>query len=155
MPGHQVAHRGHGGRIGIGRHSSIQQYQHRRQQCLNSHNIQGHKTACNHGTRPYPTADEIWARTDCGDAELDNFDDIYLLDFIHGHKCLARRQVENLTLTPFHRALLSCGLQHSMDTEEGHHGSNRIVKACLGYTAAVGARAATEDAKQVEEVRSS
>jgi hypothetical protein len=147
MPGYQVAHRGCGGCIGIGRHSSIQQYQHRRQQCLDSHNVQGHTTARNHGTRPYPTTDEIWARTDRGDVEGDGFEDIYLLDLIHGHKCLARRQVENLTLVSLHRSLLSRGLQHTMDTEEGNHGSNVVVEACLGYTAAVGTRAACQDAE--------
>jgi hypothetical protein len=152
MPGHQVAHRGRGGRIGIGWHSSIQQYQHRWQQCLDSHNVQGHTTARNHGTHPYPTADEIWARTNCGDAETDDFSDVYLLDFIHGHKRLGRRQVNNLALPPLHWSLLECGVQHSMDTEEGHHRSNTVVEACLGYVTAVGTRAASQDAERAAEV---
>ena len=64
----------------------------------------------------------------------DEFEDLFLNNFILAQKRLACRRLERLELNKNRRALLARGVSCMMDVEDEKNG---VIKVCVGYAGAV------------------
>ena len=99
--------------------------------------------------RPYPSALDVYVRSDTAKPGEDGFKDLFLNDFVIANKRVARRKLASMTLDrqPFH--LLLRGVQPRMDVEENQNG---VLETALGYAGAVGVTVMDELAHVNEKV---
>ena len=103
---------------------------------------------CNHLTaNPYPSAADIWCRTDSSFLGEEEFDDLYFHDFVTVSRRVARRSQASLGGTPNQMAILTRGTDITMtETRDMNLGDS------VQYTAMVGTMLAEAMAVDREEV---
>ena len=97
-------------------------------------NLHRFRVARNDATKPYPTSQEVYHRSDTSHPES-NFADLGLSDFFVVNRRVARRKLELLSLESYQVGLLSRGVQPQMDRREPY---NMVLEASIGYTGSVG-----------------
>src|SRR6202789_99135 len=85
--------------------------------------------------RPYPSARDVYVRSNTDSPGEDTFSDLGLNDLILVHKRVARRKLERLELEGYQAGLLSRGVQVRMDRDERYNG---VLESALGYAGPVG-----------------
>ena len=81
----------------------------------------------------------------------DEFEDLFLNNFILAQKRVARQRLERLELNKNQRALLARGVSCMMDVKDDKNG---VIKACVGYAGAVRVMVIDEMAEVNEQVDS-
>ena len=114
-----------------------------------AHNLTRARRARRDASRPYPSCVEVYTRSDMAECE-DEFEDLFLNDFILAHKRVARRRLDRLELAKNRRALLARGVAPMMDVDDDQNG---VVQACVRYAGAVGVMVIDEMAEVNERVR--
>ena len=76
-----------------------------------SHNRDGFPCAHDDPSRPYPSYEDVYIRSDNHQPDLDEFSDLGLNDFLVAQRQVARRKLERLQLTPHQGSLFSRGVQ--------------------------------------------
>jgi len=107
----------------------------RREECQDSHNPDNHTSARNHRAQPYPSWENVFARSNVAFADEDGFDDLYLKDMVMARKRIGRRALSQLDMAPGLYSLLHRGLKHQMD--RGERERNIAVETCMGYSASL------------------
>ena len=95
-----------------------------------SHNRHRFSHARDNTLRPYPSAQNVYIRSDLHDPDTDSFNDLGLSDFFVAHRRVARRKLERLQLSPFQAGLFSRGSQIGLDRQEPYH---EVLEASIGY----------------------
>ena len=99
-----------------------------------SHNRHRFTCARDDLSRPYPSAQDIYVRSNTYNS-LEEFSDLSLSDFFIAHRRVARRKLERLEPNPFCAGLLSWGVQSTFERREPY---NDILEAAMGYAGACG-----------------
>ena len=97
-------------------------------------NLHRFRVARNDATKPYPTSQEVYQRSDTSHPESD-FANLGLSDFFVVNRRVARRKLELLSLESYQVGLLSRGVQPQMDRREPY---NMVLEASIGYAGSVG-----------------
>jgi hypothetical protein len=97
-----------------------------------THNPHGFPCARDDSSRPYPTAAELYSRSDCHDNDQDPFHDVGLADFFTAHSRTARRKLARLRTSEFMSGLLSRGIQPQFDRREP---PSEVLQASIAYAA--------------------
>src|SRR5579864_9287288 len=93
-------------------------------------NHHGFRSARDDASRPYPSAESVYIRSNQSHPNDDEFADLGLNDFFVVHRRVARRKLERLHLDPFQAGLFSRGVQPQFDHREP---SSDILEAAIGY----------------------
>ena len=97
-----------------------------------SHNRDRFPCARDDPSRPYPSYEDVYIRSDNHCPDLDEFSDLGLNDFLVAQRWVARRKLECLQLTPHQGLLFSRGVQPHWERREPY---NAVLKASMGYAA--------------------
>ena len=114
-----------------------------------AHNLTRVHHACRDACHPYPSRVGVYTRSDMANCE-DEFEDLFLNDFILAQKRVACRRLERLELNKNWRALLARGVSCMMDIEDEKNG---VVEVCVGYASAIRVMVIDEMANVNEQVR--
>jgi len=98
--------------------------------------------------RPYPSAGDLWRRTDSLFIGEEEFDNLYFRDFVTVGRRVARRSQASLEATPNQMAILSWGTDITMTKARDISLSDSVQ-----YTSMVGTMLAEAMAVNREEVR--
>jgi hypothetical protein len=96
------------------------------------HNPHGFPCARDDLSCPYPTAAELYARSDDHANDQDPYHDVGLADFFTAHSRTARRKLARLRTTEFMSGLLSRGVQPQFDRREP---PSEVLQASIAYAA--------------------
>ena len=96
------------------------------------HNRDRFSSARDDLSRPYPSYEDVYLRSNTSNPGSDEFQDLRLNDFLVAQRWVARRRLEHLQLTPYQGSLLSRGVQPQWEQREPY---NMILEASLRYTA--------------------
>ena len=84
-------------------------------------------------SRPYPSANAVYVRSNSSRVDQDEFSDLGLSDFFVVHCRVARRSLERLQLSPYQAGLLSRGIQTGLERRESY---NAVLEASICYAGA-------------------
>src|SRR5258707_6016232 len=112
-----------------------------------SHNQHRFTAARDDLSRPYPSAHDVYRRSNIHNPDEDEFADVGLSDFLIAHRRVARRKLERLELSTYQAGLLSRGVQVGMERREPY---NAVLEAAMGYAGACSV-AAMDDVALVNE----
>ena len=79
-------------------------------------------------SRPYPSYEDVYLRSNTSNPGSDEFQDLGLNDFLVTQRRVARRKLEHLQLTPYQASLLSRGVQPQWEQREPY---NMVLEASL------------------------
>src|SRR6202789_924537 len=99
--------------------------------------------------RPYPSARDVYVRSNTDSPGEDSFSDLGLNDLMLVHKRVARRKLERLHLEGYQTGLLLRGVQVRMDRDEPYNG---VLESAIGYAGLVGVMVMDEIAVTNERV---
>jgi hypothetical protein len=99
-----------------------------------THNQHSFTRARNDAACPYPSASDVYVRSNNPSDEIE-FSDLGLSDFFIAHRRVARRRLERLQLTPITAELFSRGAQPQLERREPY---NQVLEAAMGYAASCG-----------------
>src|SRR6202789_1364638 len=85
--------------------------------------------------RSYPSASDVYVRSNRSHPQEDEFADIGLSDLIIAHARVSRRKLERLALDPLLAGFLSRGVLPTMERQEPY---NQVLEASLAYAGAAG-----------------
>ena len=83
-------------------------------------------------SRPYPSYEDVYLRSNTSNPGSDEFQDLGLNDFLVAQRQVARRKLEHLQLTPYQGSLFSRGVQPHWEQWEPY---NAVLEASIGYAA--------------------
>ena len=96
------------------------------------HNRDHFSSARDDLSRPYPSYEDVYLRSNTSNLGSDEFQDLGLNDFLVAQRRVARQKLERLQLTPYQGSLLSRGVQPQWEQREPY---NMVLEASLGYAA--------------------
>ena len=99
------------------------------------HNRDRFSSARDDLSRPYPSYENVYLRSNTSNPGSDEFQDLGLNDFLVAQRRVARRKLEHLQLTPYQGSLFSRGVQPHWVQREPY---NAVLEASIGYAASCG-----------------
>ena len=99
------------------------------------HNRDRFSSARDDLSRPYPSYEDVYLRSNMSNPGSDEFQDLGLNDFLVAQRRVARRKLEHLQLTPYQGSLFSRGVQPHWEQREPY---NAVLEASIGYAASCG-----------------
>ena len=99
------------------------------------HNRDRFSSARDDLSRPYPSYEDVYLRSNMSNPGSDEFQDLGLNDFLVAQRQVARRKLERLQLTPYQGFLFSRGVQPHWEQREPY---NVVLEASIGYAASCG-----------------
>jgi len=111
-----------------------------RSTAMDDFNPMGYTVARDNRYAPYPTAQNVYTRSNTT-TPTSEFWDLFIQDFVRAGKRVARRSLNNIEMCRYQRALLARGAQERYARCEQ---IDLKVNTCLGYMSAVGTEAFRE-----------
>ena len=99
------------------------------------HNRDRFSSARDDLSRPYPSYEDVYLRSNMSNPGPDEFQNLGLNDFLVAQRRVARQKLEHLQLTPYQGSLFSRGVQPHWEQREPY---NTVLEASLGYAASCG-----------------
>ena len=99
------------------------------------HNRDCFSSARDNLSRPYPSYEDVYLRSNMSNLGSDEFQDLGLNDFLVAQRQVARQKLECLQLTPYQGSLFSRGVQPHWEQQEPY---NAVLEASIGYAALCG-----------------
>ena len=99
------------------------------------HNRDRFSSARDDLSRPYPSYEDVYLRSNTSNPGSDEFQNLGLNDFLVAQRRVARQKLERLQLTPYQGSLFSRGVQPHWEQREPY---NAVLEASIGYTASCG-----------------
>ena len=99
------------------------------------HNRDRFSSARDDLSRPYPSYEDVYLRSNTSNPGSDEFQDLGLNDFLVAQRRVGRRKLEHLQLTPYQGSLFSRGVQPHWEQREPY---NAVLEASIRYAASCG-----------------